>query len=90
MRPPAEYTTSSKPVPRMESAAPLSSSVLNGSMSATRIPMTFVRWLRRLCATRLASYPRSLITAVTRANVSAETPYRWLSTLDTVATETPT
>ena len=34
-------------------AAPFSSSALNGSMSATRIPITFVRRLRRLCATRL-------------------------------------
>ncbi len=34
---------------------PLSSSVLKGSNSATRIPMTFVRVLRRLLATRLDS-----------------------------------
>ena len=35
--------------------APLSSSVLNGSKSATRMPITLVRWLRRLRATRLDS-----------------------------------
>ncbi len=34
---------------------PLSSSALNGSMSATRMPITLVRWLRRLRATRLDS-----------------------------------
>ena len=58
----------------MASAAPLSNSALNGSKSATRMPITLVRWLRRLWATRLASYPRSSMTACTRAVVSAATP----------------
>ena len=40
---------------RIAAAAPLSSSALNGSMSATRMPITLVRRLRRLRATRLDS-----------------------------------
>ena len=51
--------------------------------------MTLVRWLRRLWATRLASYPMSSMIAFTLADVSALTPYLALITLDTVATETP-
>src|SRR5258708_2335377 len=58
-------------------------------MSVTRIPITLVRWLRRLCATMLDSYPSSSITACTRARVSAATPYRPLITFDTVAMDTP-
>ncbi len=69
-----EYTMSSKSLARIAAAAPLSSSALNGSMSATRMPMTLVRRLRRLRATRLDSYPRSAITAFTRLKVSGATP----------------
>src|SRR5665647_243762 len=73
----------------MPRAAPLRSSALKGSRSATRIPMTFVRWLRRLLATRLGSYPSSSITRCTRSLVAAATPYLPLTTLETVAVETP-
>ncbi len=62
---------------------------MNGSRSATRTPITLVRRLRRLCATRLAWYPLSAITSSTRRWVSAATPYRLLITLDTVDTDTP-
>ena len=58
-------------------------------MSETRMPITLVRWLRRLRATRLASYPSSSMTTCTRATVAAATPYRSLMTLETVATDTP-
>ncbi len=46
--PQPEKTTSSNPVPWMPSATPLRSSALNGSMSRTSTPITFVRLLRRL------------------------------------------
>jgi hypothetical protein len=58
-------------------------------MSATTIPMTFVRWLRRLRATRLDSYPRSSMTAWTREEVFGATPYLPFTTRDTVAIDTP-
>ena len=67
----------------------MSSSVENGSNSATRMPSTFVRWLRRLCAPRLASYPSCSMTCCTRSTVAWATPYRPLTTFDTVATDTP-
>ena len=51
-RPPSRRRARSR-CSRIASAAPLSSSALNGSRSATRIPITLVRWLRRLWATRL-------------------------------------
>ena len=51
--------------------------------------MTFVRWLRRLRATRLDSYPSSSMTRCTRCDVACATPYRPLITFDTVATDTP-
>ena len=52
-RPQPEKTTSSYPVPWIARATPFRSSALNGSMSATSTPITFVRRLRRLWATRL-------------------------------------
>src|SRR3712207_353148 len=51
--------------------------------------MTLVRWLRRLCATRLGSKPRRAMTPVTCSTVSMAMPSRPLMTLETVETETP-
>ena len=53
------------------------------------IPITLVRRLLRLLATRLDSYPRSSITAWTRSRVSGAVPYRPLTTRETVAIDTP-
>ena len=71
---PPEYTMSSNPVSSIARAAPLSSSALNGSMPATRMPMMFVRWLRRLRATRLVSKSSSSIASRTRVIVPLATP----------------
>lgn len=51
--------------------------------------MTPVWVERRERATRLEEYPSSSITVRTRSAVVAATPYRPLTTFDTVATETP-
>ena len=58
----------------MPSATPLRSSALNGSMSRTSTPITFVRLLRRLWPARLAWYPSSSITVRIRAEVVSATP----------------